>query len=71
MEDKLYLKPGDCVILRQHKMMHSPVMLVIRKENSIFRDTQTFKGFRCRWFTDSGLMQEAVFNSRDLQLVTQ
>nr|DAE35758.1 MAG TPA: hypothetical protein [Bacteriophage sp.]DAH81534.1 MAG TPA: hypothetical protein [Bacteriophage sp.] len=29
-------------------------MLVIRKEQAIFKDEM--KGLRCRWFTDSGLM---------------
>lgn len=68
-EDKIYFKPGDCVTLKQHKVMHSPVMLVLRKEAALFKDNQSLKGLRCRWFTDSGLMQEAVFNTKDLTLV--
>ncbi len=68
-EDKVFFKPGDCVKLRQHKMMHSPVMLVIRRETALFKDNQSLRGLRCRWFTDSGLMQEAVFNTKDLLLV--
>ncbi len=71
MEEKLYFKPGDCVTLRQNRVMQSPVMLVIRKENSLFKDSPNFKGLRCRWFTTSGLMQEAVFNSKDLILVNE
>ncbi|WP_415989900.1 hypothetical protein [Intestinibacter bartlettii] len=47
--------------------MHCPAMLVIRKEQALFKDEM--KGLRCRWFTDSGLMQEAVFNTKDLILV--
>lgn len=66
VDDKLYLKPGDCVRLRQHKLMHSPVMLVLRKETALFKDSNTLKGIRCRWFTDSGLLQEAVFCTKDL-----
>lgn len=69
-EDKIYFKPGDCVTLKQNKVMHSPVMLVLRKEAALFKDSPSLKGLRCRWFTDSGLLQEAVFNTRDLQLVT-
>lgn len=65
-EEKIYFKPGDCVTLRQHEVMHSPVMLVLRKETTIFKDNSNFKGIKCRWFTDSGLMQEAVFNTKDL-----
>lgn len=68
-EDKIYFKPGDCVTLRQHNLMQSPVMLVIRKEVALFKNNPGLKGLRCRWFTTSGLMQEAVFNTRDLVLV--
>lgn len=67
--EKMYFKPGDCVILKQNKMMYSPVMLVIRKENSLFKDSPSFKGLRCRWFTSTGLLQEAIFNTKDLILV--
>lgn len=69
VEEKIYLRPGDCVRLRQHKLMHSPVMLVLRKETALFKDNQSLKGIKCRWFTDSGLMQEAVFNTKDLVLI--
>lgn len=70
MEDeKIYFKPGDCVTLRQHKVMHAPVMLVVKRATTLFKDNQSFKGIKCRWFTDSGLMQEAVFNTKDLIIV--
>ena len=49
--------------------MHSPVMLVLRREAALFKDNQGLRGLRCRWFTDSGLMQEAVFNTKDLVLI--
>lgn len=65
-EDKIFFKPGDCVTLRQCKVMYSPVMLVLRKETALFKDSQGFKGIKCRWFTDSGLLQEAVFNTKDI-----
>lgn len=68
--EKVYFKAGDCVRLRQHNLMQSPVMLVVKRENSLFKDQQNFKGLRCRWFTDSGLMQEAVFSTKDLILIT-
>ena len=60
--NKVYLQPGDGVSLRQRDKM-----LVIRKEQALFKDEM--KGLRCRWFTDSGLMQEAVFNTKYLILV--
>lgn len=65
-EDKVYLKPGDCVQLRQSNLMYSPVMLVLRKEVALFKDSPSLKGIRCRWFTTSGLLQEAVFSTKDL-----
>lgn len=46
--------------------MHSPVMLVLRKETALFKDSQSLKGIRCRWFTAEGLLQEAVFCTKDL-----
>ena len=65
--EKVFLKPGDLVTIRQN--MQAPVMLVVRKENSLFKDSPKLKGLRCRWFTTSGLLQEAVFNTMDLKLV--
>jgi hypothetical protein len=44
-------------------------MVVVRKESTIFRDenkTNSLKGIRCRWFTDKGELQEAVWNTKDL-----
>lgn len=67
-EDKIYFKPGDCVTLRQSKIK-APVMLVLRKELALFKDNPGLKGIKCRWFTDSGLLQEAVFSTKDLKLV--
>lgn len=66
IDEKVYFKPGDYVTLRQCKVIHSPVMLVLRREAALFKDNQGLRGLRCRWFTDSGLMQEAVFNTKDL-----
>lgn len=70
MEDeKIFLKPGDCVRLKQN--IHSPVMLVLRKEIALFKDNQPLKGIRCRWFTKDYLLQEAVFSTKDLQLIKE
>lgn len=46
--------------------MHSPVMLVLRKETALFKDSQSLKGIRCRWFTADNQLQEAVFYTKDL-----
>lgn len=62
-DDKVYFKPGDLV---RSKLPNSPAMLVLRKETALFKDNQSLKGIKCRWFTDSGELQEAVFNTKDL-----
>lgn len=62
-DDKIYFKPGDLV---KSKLPSSPVMLVLRKETTLFKDNQSLKGIKCRWFTNEGLLQEAVFNTKDL-----
>ena len=68
MEDKIMFLPGDLVTLRQ-ELPNKPVMIVVRKESTIFRDenkTNSLKGIRCRWFTINNELQEAVWNTKDL-----
>ena len=64
--EKIYFKPGDLV---RCKIPNSPVMLVLRRETALFKDNQGLKGLRCRWFTEAGLLQEAVYNTKDLYLI--
>lgn len=66
--EKVFFQPGDTVTLKQN-IPHKPKMVVVRKETNIFKDQPTgisLKGIRCRWFTDDGTMQEALFNTKDL-----
>ena len=68
MEDKTMFFPGDLVSLRQD-LPNKPVMIVVRKESTIFRDenkNNNLKGIRCRWFTTNNELQEAVWNTKDL-----
>jgi hypothetical protein len=68
MEDKTMFLPGDLVTIRQD-LPNKPVMIVVRKESTIFRDenkTNSLKGIRCRWFTKDNQIQEAVWNTKDL-----
>lgn len=48
-------------------------MIVVKKETSIFKHNNNKKpiliGIRCRWFTTTGQLQEAVFNTKDIQLI--
>jgi hypothetical protein len=45
-------------------------MYVLRKKELTFKDTENknkiLQGIVCRWFTKDGLLQEAVFNTKDL-----
>lgn len=67
MEEKIYFAPGDLVTLRQD-IPNKPIMLVIKKETNMFRknDEVILRGFKCRWFTTDGTIQEAIFNTKDL-----
>lgn len=67
LDDKIYFTPGQLVILK-HDLPNKPVMMVVRKETSIFKNTgdNILRGIRCRWFTTDGTLQEAIFNTKDL-----
>lgn len=69
MEEKMYFTPGELVTIRQD-VPNKPVMLVIKKISNIIKAKETdknLKGFLCRWFTKDGMLQECVFNTKDLQ----
>lgn len=71
MEEKTFFSPGQLVKLKQN-LPNAPIMMVYRIERSIMRNTNgrdILKGCRCRWFTADGIMQEALFNTKDLRLV--
>lgn len=69
MEEKIYFMPGMLVTLKQN-IPNKPIMLVIKKETSMFKNQDnTLKGIKCRWFTKDGLMQESIFNTKDLIIV--
>ena len=70
METKIYFLPGDLVTIKQD-LPYKPIMLVVKKVtkriNSVNIDY--FQGILCRWFTSSGELQEAIWNTKDLQRV--
>lgn len=71
-KEKVFFNPGDVVRLRQGNLIdHAPRMLVIGTDNKRFIEDgkDTIKGIRCRWFTSTGELQEATFNTKDLELV--
>lgn len=69
-EDKTYFLPGQIVKLKQN-IPNSPIMMVIRKETNVFSHDSRgkLKGIRCRWFTNEGRLQEAVWSTKDLILI--
>ena len=40
----------------------------LKKVTTVFKnkDTDVLIGIKCRWFTTDGVLQEAVFNTKDL-----
>ena len=47
-------------------------MIVHRVERSIMRKENgrdVLKGVKCRWFTDNGFLQEAIFSTKDLEII--
>lgn len=72
-ENNIFFKPGDVVQLRQD-IPNKPTMIVVKKETSLFKNDiedkkSVLKGIKCRWFTTSGELQEAVWNTKDLILI--
>ena len=73
MEEIVFFNPGQLVTLRQ-ELPNKPIMIVVKKETSLFKHKEedkknVLRGIRCRWFTASGELQEAVFNTKDLLLL--
>lgn len=70
-DNKIYFLPGDVVTLKQ-EIPNKPVMIVVKKETMTFRPSKDedkseyFRGIKCRWFTTEGLLQEGIFNTKDL-----
>lgn len=65
MENKVYFLPGDLVTLKKD-IPNKPVMIVVKKITKHFKDNPYFQGILCRWFTTEGLLQEEVWNTKDL-----
>lgn len=68
-ETKQFFLPGDTVTLRQD-LPNKPTMLVVKKITKTIHTTDIrsdyFQGILCRWFTTSGELQEAIYNTKDL-----
>lgn len=73
-EEKIYFMPGDVVTLKQN-IPNKPVMIVVKKITNVFKNspleqaTSALKGILCRWFTQDGYIQEAIFNTKDIEKI--
>lgn len=68
MDDKIYFQPGDLVSLKKD-IPNKPIMIVVKKVTSVFKkegDNNILKGIKCRWFTQDGILQEAIWNTKDI-----
>ena len=76
VEDNVYFTAGQVVQIKQD-IPYKPLMIVVKKETSLFKhDSKRMNdkkpvliGIRCRWFTTTGELQEAVFSTKDLVLI--
>lgn len=74
-ENNIYFNPGQVVQVKQN-ISNKPKMIVVKKETYLFKHDSkkedkrpTLIGIRCRWFTNDGNIQEAIFNTKDLELI--
>lgn len=59
--DKTYFLPGDVVTIRQD-IPNKPTMIVVGKMDK----ESKLQGIKCKWFTKEGILQEDIFNTKDL-----
>lgn len=69
-QEIIFYYPGDVVTLRQN-IPNQPEMYIVKKKTMTFKPKEGeksnfFQGMLCRWFTTEGLLQEAVFSTKDL-----
>lgn len=75
-ETKIFFQPGDIVTLKQD-IPNKPVMIVVKKETSTIKlnkeaaKEEYFIGIKCRWFSTEGLLQEGIFNTKDLLRISK
>lgn len=74
-KEKIYFNPGDIVIVKQHDMMdYAPRMVVVGPISKRFKnegDDIELRGIQCRWFTKNLELQECIFSTKDLEIVSR
>ena len=66
--NKTYFLPGDLVKFKRD-LPNSPVMLVVKKVTKRYKTVNHFQGILCRWFTKDGLLQEEIWNTKDIEKI--
>ena len=72
-DDKIYFLPGQRVRLKQ-KIANSPDRVVVSKVSNVFKHQtdqkgNALKGIKCMWFNTLMELQEAIFNTKDLEKI--
>lgn len=67
IDNRVFYLPGDLVTIKKD-MPNKPVMIVVKKVTKylVQQNADYFQGILCRWFTSSGELQEAIWNTKDL-----
>ncbi|MBP5694225.1 MAG: hypothetical protein J6X03_02070 [Bacilli bacterium] len=71
--EPLYYTPGDIVTVR-HDIPNKMIGWIVEKVNRNIRtvdgeSSSMFVGMKVRWFDNNGDLQEAIFSTKDLQLI--
>lgn len=68
--NKTYFSSGDLVRLNK-PLDFIPIMYVVRKEMSFLKKEgkSSLLGIKCRWFDKNYSLHEAIFDTKDLELL--
>lgn len=68
--EKIFFNAGQIVRLKHDNLDNVPNMMVTEKvSRSMIKNGEKetiFMGIKCRWFDKNGVLQEAIFSTKDL-----
>lgn len=68
--EKIFFNAGQIVRLKHDGLDNVPNMMVTEKvSRSMIKNGEKetiFMGIKCRWFDKNGVLQEAIFSTKDL-----
>lgn len=66
-----YYAPGQIVILRHKELNNREPMYIVEKTTRQYINNgvvqNVFLGFKCRWISKDGVLQEAIFSTKDIE----